>query len=125
MHPEPWRVRLGYPVPGNQGPQPEPRHRAVSQLVQAARIKEIAARLPDGDHRGALIRAATISIEDAIDDFCPPPRKVPWPRPNWGFDVVSELARVADTVSAAPVREEILNAAAQVAARSMEMSEMA
>jgi hypothetical protein len=129
--PEPWRERLGQPIPWRVGPgvpwraspRPEPWHMAVSQLVEGAQMKDVAARLPEGQQRSALGKAAAASIEGAIDDLCPPPRKIPWPRPHWGFEIVSGLAQIADTFSPGLVRDEILNAAAQVAAKTLEVSD--
>ena len=105
------------------GPSPEPWREAVGQLVRASRIKEIAERLPEGRQRNELTKAAMTSIDDAIDTLCPPPRKIPWPRSSWGYEVVSELARVAGAFAAGAVRDDILNAAAQIAARSFEANE--
>jgi len=94
----------------------------VYQLIQGARIKEVAERLSEGQHRTALAKAASASIADAIDELCPPPRRIPWPRPPWAFEIVSELARVADSFADGSVRNELLNAAAEVTRRGLEDS---
>ena len=123
-HPVPWLT----PSPW-LGAQPEPwllghgtadRQGAVNRLVQGAQIKEVAARLSEGQHRTALIKAASDAIKNAIDELCPRPRAIPWPKPHWAFEIVSELARVADSSANGAVRDELLDAAAEVARRGLE-----
>ena len=90
---------------------------AVSALVAAVNVQQLAATV-EGPLRGQLEHSASASIAQVLDDYCgTPPRKIPWPFPGpppWNFVIASELNSIANTVTAAGMREGLLKVAGQV-----------
>lgn len=99
-------------------PRPEPWRIAVEQLVEAAQVRDIASRLPEGRLKAALGKSAGAAIETIIDDWCgTPPRKWPWPWPGpppWTWQIVSDLSGFANTLQAGSLRDQVLDVAKQV-----------
>jgi hypothetical protein len=87
---------------------------AVTQLVEAARAKDLAARLPERQS-SAFVERAESSIETILDDYCgTPPRHIPWPWPGpppWVFEIVSALSAEAYAVEAGGLRDNLLDIA--------------
>lgn len=112
-NPLPWR--------GTE-PSPSPWSPAVSFLMSAISLKEVASTLPDGQLRNDLGKRADHTISQFIDDICPtPPRRIPWPWPDpgpWVYAIVSELAMAANTFQEGGLRHEILRIAGQIAQRA-------
>lgn len=103
------------------GPQPEPWHEGVSALVEAARARDVASRLPQGAARNAAVKGAATTIEQVFDDYCgTPPRKLPWPWPGpppWAWSMVSALSEAANSFQAGSLRDELNGIAGHFAAR--------
>ena len=103
-------------------PRPDPWRPLVAQLVQAAQVKEIASRLPEGRLKNALTQGANGSIQSAFDDedICgTPPKGWPFPGPRpFVWAVVCELSFVANSFAAGGLREEILGIATQLAEKT-------
>jgi len=100
-----------------QGPSPDPWRQAVSALVAAVNVQQLAATV-EGPMRGQLERSASASIAQVLDDYCgTPPRKVPWPYPGpppWNFAIASELNAIANMVTTAGMRDGLQKVAGQV-----------
>jgi hypothetical protein len=114
------------PQPWSEGPEPIPWRSAVAQLVEAAKVREVAARLPEGQQRNAMLKGAAGAIDSVMDDFCGTvPHRWPWPWPGpppWVWQIVSELSAVANAVQAGALREEISGITTQVLTRANEMA---
>jgi hypothetical protein len=103
-------------------PNPSPWSPAVSLLISAISMKEVAFRLPDGELRKDITQRADHAISVFIDDYCgTPPRRIPWPWPGpppWVYSIVSELATAANSFQEGSMRNEVLNVAGQIAQRA-------
>jgi hypothetical protein len=56
-------------------PMPEP-WRIARQFVQAAQAKDLAAKLPEGRLKVALVRSSSLAVSQLLDDTCgTPPRR--------------------------------------------------
>jgi hypothetical protein len=110
------RSWLGSTRRPTRGPQPEPWRIAVGQLVHAAQVKDLAARMK-GKQGEEMAKSAAAAIESVLDDWCgTPPRKWPWPWPGpppWVWDIASELSLVANTLQAGSLRDGLLDVASQ------------
>ncbi|SRR6266545_2335076 len=99
------------------GPHPEPWRAAVVQLAQAAQVKDLASRLPEGRLKSAVAKSAEAAIGMVLDDWCgTPPRRHPWPWPGpppWVWEIASELSLMANSLQAGSLRDGILDIAAQ------------
>ena len=108
-NPLPWR---------RSEPNPSPWSPAVSVLMSAINLKEVASRLPEGQLRNGLGKRADHTISTFIDDYCgTSPRRVPWPWPGpppWVYSIVSELAMAANSFQEGSLRNEILHVAGQI-----------
>jgi hypothetical protein len=101
------------------GPSPSPWLAAVSILVQAVNVKQIAASLPEGDLRTQLDARADDSIDRVLDDWCGTRPPWPWPGPPpWVIGIASQLTAVANSVQSGFVREELI----RIAGRALEKS---
>ena len=102
-------------------PEPQPWQEGVAALVEAARAKDVASRLPPGQTKNAAAKGAAATIEQVFDDYCgTPPRRLPWPWPGpppWGWAMVSALSETANSFQAGSLRDEIQGIAGQLAAR--------
>lgn len=112
--PLPWR---------SAEPSPSPWSPAVSFLLSAISLKEVASTLPEGQLRNELAKGADLGIARIIEDICgTPPGKIrfPWPNPPgpWVYRIVSELAMVANTFQEGGLRHEVLRVAGQIAQRA-------
>ena len=109
-HP-PFRLRRAEPNPSPWSP-------AVSFLISAISLKEVASKLPEGQLRNELARHADQAILTFVDDYCgTPPRRIPWPWPGplpLVYSIVSELALAANSFQEGSLRNEVLNVAAQI-----------
>ena len=112
-NPSPWR---------NAEPSPSPWSPAVSLLMSAISMKEVASKLPDGELRNDIGKRADHAISMFIDDYCgTPPRRIPWPWPGpppWVYSIVSELAMAANSFQEGSLRNEILHVAGQIAQKA-------
>lgn len=101
---------------------PMPLRTVVLQLVEAARAKDLAGRLPEG-RSAALHKSADSAIEAILDEICgtPPwPRPWPWPGPPpWAYSLASELSAVAYSLEAGELRDIVLN----IAGKTLEKAE--
>ena|SRR5437868_2448454 len=112
-NPLPWR---------NAEPNPSPWSPAVSFLMSAISLKEVASKLPDGQLRNDLGKRADHAISTFIEDYCgTPPRRIPWPWPGpppWDYSIVSELAMAAHSFQEGSLRNEVLHVAGQIAQKA-------
>jgi hypothetical protein len=110
--PSPWRERVS--------PDPEPWivSYAVSFLVSAVSVKDVAGRVSSEKARAQMVSRADASIEAFLDDYCgTPPRLIPWPWPGpppWVVQIASELSLVANTFQDGILRNGILDVAGRV-----------
>jgi hypothetical protein len=116
--PEPslWKQRV------NPDPVPWIVSAAVSFLVSAATVKDVAARVTNEKARAQMISGAERSIDAFLDDYCgTPPRLIPWPWPGpppWVVQIASELSLIANTFQDGVLRNGILDVAGQVMERA-------
>ena len=70
-----------------------------------------------------LIASADAAFPAFLDDYCgTPPRRIPWPWPDWPPWVIalaSELAAVANTYPAGAFREGLIGMAGRVAEKGL------
>jgi len=103
-------------------PEPIPWSPAVSFLMSAISLKEVASKVPDGRLRSDLGRRADHAISEFIEDYCgTPPRRFPWPWPGpppWVYSIVSELTMAANTFQEGSLRNEVLSVAGQIAQKA-------
>lgn len=96
-------------------PFPEPWVAAVSYLINAVNLKEVASVVKNEHLRTRLIETSNGAISRFLDDFCgTPPRLIPWPWPGpppWIIPLASELVRYANTLQEGHLRGEMLNVA--------------
>jgi hypothetical protein len=101
--------------------EPDP-WRIARQFVQAAQAKDLAAKLPEGHLKVALVRSSSLAISQLLDDTCgTPPRRWPWPWPGpppWVWQIASELSSFANNLTAGSLRDEILDIAGKVISHS-------
>jgi hypothetical protein len=99
-------------------PNPSPWSPAVSLLMSAISMKEVAFKLPEGELRNDIGKRADHAISVFIDDYCgTPPRRIPWPWPGpppWVYSIVSELAMAANSFQEGSLRNEVLAVAGQI-----------
>jgi hypothetical protein len=88
----------------------------VNEFIRAAVAKDLATRLKDQ----RSIENANQSIQALMDEYCGTPgRKWPWPGPPPGvWDIVTQLALVANTLQPGGLRTEIEGIAGKIAASS-------
>jgi hypothetical protein len=104
--------------PPRHEPGPWPWSAAVSGLAEAARIKKIAASLPEGDLRSQLEAGASRSIVRILDQWCgtrttrSEPGSVPW-----SIAIAGQLAAMASSHPAGFLRDELLHIAGQALLR--------
>ena len=114
-----------HPTTGGQPPTDPPRHEpgpwpwsaAVSGLAEAARIKKIAASLPEGDLRSQLEAEASRSIGRILDEWCGTRKTRPESEPGllpWSIAIAGQLAAMANSHPAGFLRDELLRIAGQV-----------
>jgi len=121
---EPWLGFRGYLPKVTTDPQtrmsrsPNPWPWVVNALVNAVAVRALAATMPHGAARNQLRASADAAIQQVLDDYCgTPPRLVPWPWPGpppWVFTIASQLTATANTMSAGPMRENLLEVAGQM-----------
>ena len=99
---------------------PWPWSAAVAALAQAARIKQVAASLPEGDLRSQLEAEASRSIGRILDEWCgirstrPGPGSGPEPGPlPWLIAIAGQLAALANSHPGGFLRDELLRIAGQ------------
>jgi hypothetical protein len=116
-----WHPAIGgqpRPDPAEREPGPWPWSAAVSGLAEAARIKKIAASLPEGDLRSELEAGAARSIDRILDQWCgtrttrPEPGSLPW-----SIAIAGQLAAMASSHPAGFLRDELLRIAGQALLR--------
>jgi hypothetical protein len=94
---------------------------AVTALVAAVGVQQLALTVPEGGLRSQLEQSASRSIAQALDDWCgTPPRFFPWPWPGpppWVFAIAAELNRIANSAEAPGMQEGLLKVAGQVLQR--------
>src|SRR5215472_8660796 len=104
--------------PSQNEPGPWPWSTAVSGLAEAARIKKIAASLPEGDLRSQLEARASRSIDRILDQWCG--TRTAWPEPGplpWSIAIAGQLAAMAGSHPAGFLRDELLRIAGQALRR--------
>src|SRR5205823_12154801 len=114
-----------------EGPSPEPWRSAVSSLLTAISLGEVASRMPEGEAKGELSRQVEAAVLAFIDgcgtnspvSWTPWLWPIPWPGPDpgpgpWPYLIASELAAAANTIADGYVRNEILRVAGQIIARA-------
>ena len=114
-------------------PSPSPWRFAVSSLLTAISLGEVASRMPEGEAKGELARQVEAAVSAFIDGcgtnppgWWPPwlgPFPFPWPGPDpgpgpWPYLIASELAAAANTIADGYVRNEILRVAGQIIERA-------
>jgi hypothetical protein len=115
-----------HPTTGGQPPTDPPRHEpgpwpwsaAVSGLAEAARIKKIAASLPEGGLRSQLEAGASRSIDRILDQWCG--TRSSWPELGplpWSIAIAGQLAAMASSHPAGFLRDELLRIAGQALLR--------
>jgi hypothetical protein len=89
------------------GPTPDPWVSIIiTQLVQAAVVKDLAGRI-EGGSRSQLGKSAEAVITKIIDeDLCPPQPPYPGPHPKF-WEVVTGLSLVANQLQSGGVRDAI------------------
>jgi hypothetical protein len=116
-----WHPAIGAqprPDPPRHEPGPWPWSAAVAGLAEAARIKKIAASLPEGDLRSRLEAGASRSIDRILDQWCgtratrPEPGSLPW-----SIAIAGQLAAMASSHPAGFLRDELLHIAGQALLR--------
>jgi hypothetical protein len=119
-HPNPHGPNPMMSVRPAVNPGPNPWMVAVSIIFEAVNAKQVASSLPEGELRTQLEARAEGSIEQVLDDWCGtrPPWSWPGP-PPWVAGIASQLAALANSVQAAPAREELLRIAGQALERSI------
>ena len=96
---------------------PWPWSAAVAALAQAARIKQVAASLPEGDLRSQLEAEASRSIGRILDEWCGTRKTRPESEPGllpWSIAIAGQLAAMANSHPAGFLRDELLRIAGQV-----------
>ena len=104
--------------PPQDEPGPWPWSAAVSGLAEAARIKKIAASLPEGDLRSQLEAGACRSIDRILGQWCG--TRGTWPEPGplpWTIAIAGQLAAMASSHPAGFLRDELLRIAGQALLR--------
>ena len=104
--------------PSHHEPGPWPWSAAVSGLAEAARIKQIAASLPEGDLRSQLEAGASRSIDRILGQWCG--TRSTWPEPGplpWSIAIAGQLAAMAGSHPAGFLRDELLHIAGQALLR--------
>ena len=97
---------------------PWPWSAAVSGLAEAARIKMIAASLPEGDLRSQLEDGACRSIDRILGQWCGTRTAQPEPGPlPWSIAIAGQLAAMASSHPAGFLRDELLHIAGQALLR--------
>ena len=115
-----------YVHPGSivAGPFPDPwLMGALSDLLSAISMKDVARRMPEGDIQQLALRRSETFISEFIDDFCGTgPRRWPWPWPGprpWIFPAVAELNLIATTMNEGSMQEEVQRVADEMAQRAL------
>jgi len=112
--PSPWRQVNPDPVPWIV-------QNAVSFLVSAVTVKDVAVNVPSETARKEMISGADAAIAAFLDDYCgTPPRLIPWPWPGpppWVTQIASALSLVANTFQEGVLRDGILAIAGQMMQR--------
>ena len=90
----------------------------MAGLAEAARIKKIAASLPEGDLRRRLEAGASRSIDRILDQCCGTraTRTEPGSLP-WSIAIAGQLAAMASSHPAGFLRDELLHIAGQALLR--------
>jgi hypothetical protein len=122
-HPFTWQMAEPTPSPWEQmTPDLAPWfvRNAVSFLVSAVTVKDIAVNVTDETARKQMVSGADAAIAAFLNDYCgTPPRLIPWPWPGpppWVVQIGSALSMVANTFQEGVLRDEIL----AIAGRLME-----
>jgi hypothetical protein len=134
--PSPWTPELApWSLSPFSGPTPEPWYLspfsvpwvAVTALVAAVGVQQLAATVPEGTLRSQLEQSGSVSIAQVLDDYCgTPPRLIPWPWPGpppWVFSIAAELNSIANSVEAAGMQQGLLKVAGQVLPRGFGQGE--
>lgn len=112
--PSPW-------VQINPDPAPWIVQNAVSFVVSAVTVKDVAVNVPDETERKQMISGADAAIAAFLDDYCgTPPRLIPWPWPGpppWVAQIASALSLVANAFQEGVLRDGILAIAGQMMQR--------
>jgi hypothetical protein len=91
---------------------PSPSASAVLVLVEAAKAKQVAASLPEGQARTQLESSADQTIDRLLDAVCGAGSPWPWPGPPpWAVDIASQLTDLANSAQASAMREELIRIA--------------
>jgi len=104
--------------PARREPGPWPWSGAVSGLAEAARIKMIAASLPEGGLRSQLEAGASRSIDRILDQWCG--TRTTWSEPGplpWSIAIAGQLAAMASSQPAGFLRDELHHIAGQALLR--------
>ena len=120
-----WEIlwKKGWEGPGPQEraePTPDPWQQAITELVQAAQLKELAVKMPRPEQQTAVLQSANAAIEAFLDDWCGngwPRWPLPGPRPEV-LTIVSQLSLLAHSIQGGALREELLGIASQALART-------
>ena len=105
-------------APSHREPGPWPWSAAVSGLAEAARIKEIAASLPEGDLRSQLEAGAARSIDRILSQWCGTRGTRPGAGPPpWSIAIAAQVAAMANSQPAGFLRDELLRIAGQALVR--------
>ena len=92
---------------------------ALSALLSAISMKDVARRRPEGEVQQQALRRSETFISEFIDDFCGTgPRRWPGPRP-WIFPAVAELNVIANTMNEGSMQEEVQRVAGEMAQRAL------
>jgi hypothetical protein len=112
--PSPWKQI-------NPDPLPWIVQNAVSFLVSAVTIKDVAVNVSDEKARKQMISGADAAIAAFVDDYCgTPPRLIPWPWPGpppWVVEIASALSLCANNFQEGVLRDGILAIAGQLMQR--------
>jgi hypothetical protein len=114
----------GRALPGGaaSSPIPVPWRSALSALLGAISLREVANAMPEGYVKSEMNQRVDQTIADVIDDWCgTPPRLIPWPWPGpppWAYPIATSLAAMANTLQEGSMRTELLELAGRVVQKS-------
>jgi hypothetical protein len=96
---------------------------ALSALLSAISMKDVARRIPEGEVQQQALRRSETFISEFIDDFCGTgPRRWPWPGPGprpWIVPAVAELNQIANTMNEGSMQADVQWVAGEMAHRAL------